>query len=129
MKYLPKSKLGALVAGSYLLFVALLLLVIIYWGIVNNWDIGGHNDPGVLIMVLLLIVTLPLSVPLNGGLNWIVEVLKLELTKETVGIIQMFIIPAVSALINAVIIYFIVVFLSQMLRKLFKHSGGNDKME
>jgi hypothetical protein len=129
MKYQPKSIIGAILAGLYLLFVALLLLVMGYWVIVNNWNVGGHGDPGVLIIALLLIVTLPLSFPLIEGLNWIVDVLKLEPTKETVGFIQMFIIPAVSALINAVIIYYIVVFLSQILRKLFKHSGGNDKTE
>lgn len=125
MKYLPKSKLGALVAGSYLLFVALLLLVIIYWGIVNNWDIGGHNDPGVLIIFLLVIVTLPFS----WVLLWISDVLKLDQTVEMFKFIEIFIIPAVSAVLNAVIIYFIVVFLSKMLRKLFKHSSENDKTE
>jgi hypothetical protein len=101
----------------------------VYWAIVNNWNIGGHGDPWVLILFLLVIVTLPLSFPLIKVLNWIEDVLKLDPTNKTFEFIAMIIIFAVSALLNAVIIYFIVVFLSKMFRKLFGNSSEQTNLE
>jgi hypothetical protein len=121
MKYLPKSKLGTVIAGAYLLIVALLLLVV---GTI--WQPGGHADPFLLVVVLVFIITLPSS--------WIVLKV-LEFLKQYSFVNQELFdslsIPGLffSALINAVIIYFVVVFLSKMLRKLFGHSSEQTNLE
>ena len=109
MKYIPQSKLGAVAAGIYLLFMALLLLII------GTQETGGHANPVLLIYLLALTLTFPLS----WAAAWLWDLSNIETTNQTAGFVLFFAILIISALFNAWVIYTAVKFLSRAVRSLF----------
>ena len=102
MKYLPKSKIAAAAAILYLLLVFLLIVSGIFGG-------GGLHGAGSMAFVFAFGLTLPLSLFAFGD--------------ATAGKSDEYIsagILAVSAILNAAVIYLVVGFVSRTLGMLFR---------
>jgi len=110
MKYLPKSKLGAVIAVLYLLFILVLTTVGLSGG-------GGHGNPAVLLLALAFILTLPTSLLETAIMDYISPSPPANSSAEEISVISILV---VSAVINAIIIYLAVGFISRALQKLFK---------
>ena len=97
MKYFPKSKVGAAIAGAYLLLLIILLMVAMFG------EAGLHAGNGYKAAILIFVLTLPISgvaIAIGIGLFFPVMVV-------------------LGALFNAAIIYLVCVFVSKLWHWMF----------
>jgi hypothetical protein len=117
MKYLPKSKLGAVMSALYLLLVFGLLL----GGLLLDAIFGWQRLWGAYMFIFSFLLTLPLS-----SLPWLLlfsyAIPNINFNKHILPIFPylLFIMQAVGAFFNAAIIYLVVGFVSRALQSFSK---------
>ncbi len=113
MKYLPKSKVGAVMSALYLLLVFGLLL----GGLLLDAIFGWQRLWGAWMLLFSILLTLPLS-----SLPWLLWLSGALPNKYILPIFPylMYIMSAVGAFFNAAIIYLVVGFVSRAFQPLSK---------
>ena len=110
MNYLPKSKIGIVIAVLYLLLVLVLTTV--------GLSGGGHADPAVLLLGLAIILTLPTSWLAMATMDYLNPSPPTYSSAEQISMIFLL---GLSAAINAVIIYLLIGYLIRGIRALLKN--------
>lgn len=118
MKYLPKSKLGALFAIVYLLLVIAVSLPLIL-------DYGNSNvHSGNLLFGFLAFY---LTLPLNLLVFYLLDFLTIANKSAEQFVILAFL--SICAIVNATVIYFAVRFASRMIKAVIKYFGKRNTIE
>jgi hypothetical protein len=118
MKYFPKSKLGAVIAGLYLLLViALSVPLIASYG---DSNVHSGNVPFAMLIVFL-------TLPLNLLAFYLLDLL--TITNKSAEQVVTFAVLSICAIVNAIVIYFVVGFISRMFKAVFRYFGKGNTME